>query len=202
MRFSSARVKEAEEAVLNTLLGIRENGGQYTHAATWVVLAAALQGRADLALRLWNVINPIHHATTPAEVDRYKVEPSWSAPMCMVLLRTPGGAAGRGIQALRVGFTASRSKQFSASAGKATPFASSHASRRAGLALRWSIAITPQPTRFGPITRRALAAASAGSNWTGSDCRTAPYRYLTTRRRIRSVFDWAERGLEAWRDLR
>jgi len=55
--------------------GIRENGGQYTHAATWVVLAAALQGRADLALRLWNVINPIHHATTPAEVDRYKVEP-------------------------------------------------------------------------------------------------------------------------------
>jgi cellobiose phosphorylase len=55
--------------------GIRENGGQYTHAATWVVLAAALQGRADLAVRLWNVINPIHHATTPAEVDRYKVEP-------------------------------------------------------------------------------------------------------------------------------
>jgi cellobiose phosphorylase len=55
--------------------GIRENGGQYTHAATWVVLATALQGRADLALRLWNVINPIYHATTPAEVDRYKVEP-------------------------------------------------------------------------------------------------------------------------------
>jgi len=55
--------------------GIRENGGQYTHAATWVVLAAALQGRGDLALRLWNVINPIYHATTRAEVDHYKVEP-------------------------------------------------------------------------------------------------------------------------------
>src|SRR4029450_7682653 len=55
--------------------GIRENGGQYTHAATWVVLAAALQGRGDLALTLWNVINPIYHATTPAEVDHYKVDP-------------------------------------------------------------------------------------------------------------------------------
>src|SRR5262247_3264957 len=61
--------------------------------------------------------------------------------MCMVLLHTPGGAAGRGIQALRVGFTASRSKPFSASVGKATRFASSHASRRTGLALRWSIRI-------------------------------------------------------------
>jgi cellobiose phosphorylase len=55
--------------------GIRENGGQYTHAATWVVLAAALQGRGDVALRLWNVINPIYHATTPAEVEHYRVEP-------------------------------------------------------------------------------------------------------------------------------
>ena len=55
--------------------GIRENGGQYTHAATWVVLAAALQGRGDLALKLWNMINPIYHATTPAEVEHYKVEP-------------------------------------------------------------------------------------------------------------------------------
>ena len=55
--------------------GIRENGGQYTHAATWVVLATALQGRGDLALRLWNLINPIYHATTPEEVKRYKVEP-------------------------------------------------------------------------------------------------------------------------------
>jgi cellobiose phosphorylase len=55
--------------------GIRENGGQYTHAATWVVLATALQGRGDRALELWNLINPVYHATTPAEVDCYKVEP-------------------------------------------------------------------------------------------------------------------------------
>ena len=55
--------------------GIRENGGQYTHAATWVVLATALQGRGDRALELWNLINPVYHATTPAEVEHYKVEP-------------------------------------------------------------------------------------------------------------------------------
>jgi cellobiose phosphorylase len=55
--------------------GIRENGGQYTHAATWVALATALQGRGDRALELWNLINPVYHATTPAEVQHYKVEP-------------------------------------------------------------------------------------------------------------------------------
>jgi cellobiose phosphorylase len=55
--------------------GIRENGGQYTHAAVWVVLATALQGDGDRALELWDLINPIYHATTPAEVQQYKVEP-------------------------------------------------------------------------------------------------------------------------------
>ena len=55
--------------------GIRENGGQYTHAATWVVLATALQGRGDRAVELWNLINPIHHAATPEDVQHYKVEP-------------------------------------------------------------------------------------------------------------------------------
>ena len=55
--------------------GIRENGGQYTHGVTWVVLATALQGRGDRALELWNLINPIYHATSPAEVQHYKVEP-------------------------------------------------------------------------------------------------------------------------------
>jgi cellobiose phosphorylase len=55
--------------------GIRENGGQYTHAATWVALATALQGRGDRAMELWNLINPIYHATTTEEVQHYKVEP-------------------------------------------------------------------------------------------------------------------------------
>jgi cellobiose phosphorylase len=55
--------------------GIRENGGQYTHAATWVALATALQGCGERAVELWNLINPIYHAPTPGEVQHYKVEP-------------------------------------------------------------------------------------------------------------------------------
>jgi cellobiose phosphorylase len=57
------------------LPGIRENGGQYTHAATWVVLATALQGRGKRALDLFDLLNPIHHAANSADVARYRVEP-------------------------------------------------------------------------------------------------------------------------------
>ncbi len=55
--------------------GVRENGGQYTHAATWVVLAAALQGRGKRAVELFDLLNPARHATDAASVARYKVEP-------------------------------------------------------------------------------------------------------------------------------
>ena len=55
--------------------GIRENGGQYTHAATWVVWATALLGDGDRAMKLWNLLNPISHGTTKDQVARYKVEP-------------------------------------------------------------------------------------------------------------------------------
>jgi cyclic beta-1,2-glucan synthetase len=55
--------------------GVRENGGQYTHAAIWVVLAFALQGDGDLAFALFRMLNPICHASTEEEVMRYKIEP-------------------------------------------------------------------------------------------------------------------------------
>jgi cellobiose phosphorylase len=55
--------------------GIRENGGQYTHAATWVVLATALLGRGQRAAELFDLLNPVRHAASPAGVERYKVEP-------------------------------------------------------------------------------------------------------------------------------
>jgi cellobiose phosphorylase len=57
------------------LPGIRENGGQYTHAATWVVLATALLGQGERAVELFGLLNPIHHADSPEKVARYKVEP-------------------------------------------------------------------------------------------------------------------------------
>jgi cyclic beta-1,2-glucan synthetase len=55
--------------------GIRENGGQYTHAATWTVLATALLGEGTRAVGLFDLLNPVLHAATPEEVARYKVEP-------------------------------------------------------------------------------------------------------------------------------
>lgn len=55
--------------------GIRENGGQYTHAATWVALATALLGDGDRAFQLWSMLNPINHALSPKDTDRYMVEP-------------------------------------------------------------------------------------------------------------------------------
>jgi cyclic beta-1,2-glucan synthetase len=55
--------------------GLRENGGQYTHAALWSVLAYALLGDGDRAAELFSIINPINHASTRAGIHRYKVEP-------------------------------------------------------------------------------------------------------------------------------
>jgi cyclic beta-1,2-glucan synthetase len=55
--------------------GIRENGGQYTHAACWVVMALALQGENDRALRLWEMLAPISHGESEAGANHYKGEP-------------------------------------------------------------------------------------------------------------------------------
>jgi cyclic beta-1,2-glucan synthetase len=55
--------------------GLRENGGQYTHAATWSVLAFALLGDGDKAFELFSFLNPIHHSRNAAAIDVYKVEP-------------------------------------------------------------------------------------------------------------------------------
>ena len=55
--------------------GIRENGGQYTHAAVWVVMAIARLGSGDEAAELFHMINPVNHTRTAADVARYRVEP-------------------------------------------------------------------------------------------------------------------------------
>ena len=55
--------------------GIRENGGQYTHAAIWSVMAFAALGEGDKAAGLFALLNPINHASTRADVYRYKTEP-------------------------------------------------------------------------------------------------------------------------------
>ena len=55
--------------------GVRENGGQYTHAAAWSVIALAILGDGDQAHDLFAMLNPINHAGTRAAIYRYKVEP-------------------------------------------------------------------------------------------------------------------------------
>jgi cyclic beta-1,2-glucan glucanotransferase len=55
--------------------GIRENGGQYTHAAAWVVMALAQLGSGDEAAELFHMLNPINHTRTPDGVQQYKLEP-------------------------------------------------------------------------------------------------------------------------------
>jgi cyclic beta-1,2-glucan synthetase len=55
--------------------GVRENGGQYTHAALWVVMALAKLGCGDEAAELFHMLNPINHARAAADADQYKTEP-------------------------------------------------------------------------------------------------------------------------------
>ncbi|MGI8546318.1 MAG: GH36-type glycosyl hydrolase domain-containing protein, partial [Gemmatimonadaceae bacterium] len=57
------------------LPGVRENGGQYTHGALWAVQALAELGRCDRAAHLLEMLSPVTHARTPAEVAVYQVEP-------------------------------------------------------------------------------------------------------------------------------
>ena len=67
---------EAEPGYIKGYLpGVRENGGQYTHAAVWVIIAFAKMGDGDKAWELFSLINPINHSSNYGECSRYKLEP-------------------------------------------------------------------------------------------------------------------------------
>jgi len=55
--------------------GVRENGGQYTHAATWFVIALAEMGLVDEAYRCFSMLNPVNHALDEKSAETYRVEP-------------------------------------------------------------------------------------------------------------------------------
>lgn len=57
------------------LPGVRENGGQYTHAAIWTIMAFAAMHNKERVWELFNIVNPVNHALTPEKVHQYKVEP-------------------------------------------------------------------------------------------------------------------------------
>jgi cyclic beta-1,2-glucan synthetase len=55
--------------------GVRENGGQYTHAALWTLIAFATLGDGERAGELFSLLNPVNHSSTRAGLHKYKVEP-------------------------------------------------------------------------------------------------------------------------------
>ncbi len=55
--------------------GVRENGGQYTHAAVWTAMAFAALGDRDRAWACFDLLNPVHHGDSPEAIARYRVEP-------------------------------------------------------------------------------------------------------------------------------
>ena len=72
--------------------GVRENGGQYTHAATWVILAWTLLGDGNKAWKYYNMINPINHSSNKISANNYKIEPYVMA--ADIYLREPHGGRG------------------------------------------------------------------------------------------------------------
>jgi cellobiose phosphorylase len=61
--------------IKNYIPGIRENGGQYTHAAVWLAIATAMLGEYDMAHTLFTMLNPIHITENKREALTYEKEP-------------------------------------------------------------------------------------------------------------------------------
>lgn len=61
--------------IKNYLPGVRENGGQYTHAAIWAIIAFTKLNMSEKAYKYFNAINPIEHSDTKEKEDKYKIEP-------------------------------------------------------------------------------------------------------------------------------
>lgn len=72
--------------------GVRENGGQYTHAAIWVILALTKLGLGEKAVKYYDMINPINHTNTELECITYKLEPYVMA--ADVYIKEPHGGRG------------------------------------------------------------------------------------------------------------
>ena len=86
--------------------GIRENGGQYTHAALWAVMAFAALGDGDKAAALFALLNPINHTRTRSDVHVTRSSHMSSPPTSIQLRLMSAAAAGRGTPAPRDGCSA------------------------------------------------------------------------------------------------
>ena len=91
--------------IIGYVPGVRENGGQYTHAAIWAAMAFARLGDNRRAWELFTMINPVNHARSTEETATYKVEPYVIAADVYAVPPHTGGAAGRGTRARPLGCT-------------------------------------------------------------------------------------------------
>jgi len=87
------------------LPGVRENGGQYTHAAIWAVMAFAKMNDSKRAWELFHLLNPVNHAKTPVQTETYKVEPYVIAADVYSVPPHTGRGAGLGIRDRQDGST-------------------------------------------------------------------------------------------------
>ena len=85
--------------------GVRENGGQYTHAAIWVIMAFAAMGDSTRAWELLSIINPLKHGSNPEEVAIYMAEPYVVAADIYALPPHTGAEDGPGTPEQQVGCT-------------------------------------------------------------------------------------------------
>jgi cyclic beta-1,2-glucan synthetase len=69
------KMKPSPGYIQGYLPGVRENGGQYTHAALWAVMAFTRLGDGDRAMELFSMLNPVHHTRTLDDIQRYRTEP-------------------------------------------------------------------------------------------------------------------------------
>src|SRR6185437_7806906 len=177
------------------LPGIRENGGQYTHAAAWSIFAFAALGNGDAASDLLHILNPVHRSATAADALHYGVEPYVLAGDVYSQAPTPGVVAGPGTPAPPVGSTAPASKPSSASASAPPACASTPAFRAPGPASPCATATAPPPTKFAWTIRAASAAASPASASTAIPSpSTSLSRSPTTVAPIRSSPSWVNQA--------
>ena len=160
--------------------GIRENGGQYTHAAAWVVMAAAALGSADEALEIFHMLNPINHTRSESAVFRYGGEPYVVAGDVTANPAHLGAPAGPGTRARRAGSTARRRKACSACAARARRSVSIPASPPRGPATRSPCASAGRAGRSASRTPRGGPAGSESSRSTGARSPETAFRSSTT----------------------
>ncbi len=70
-----ANNKENPGYIMDYPKGIRENGGQYTHAVAWYIMALIKAGELDKAFEIYQLVNPINHSLTKEDVEKYQTEP-------------------------------------------------------------------------------------------------------------------------------